>query len=338
MSQLLAPLNSHCRCDHRSITPISIPSGWHITNPSIAIMDDGYLITAKVINYDTLSIIQSGGAWESSDGDRMRAMNMMFLCDSRLCVLNQLLINETSARSQYELLRGWTEDYRLVLLNNKILVLGLGLSDCIYNLDNHWHFINAKTRQFLAVIGAHSSLQIKYLFDNSHFGSNEKNYVFVPPTSTCPLRIIRDINYNTVFEVESFNTSHDWKINDATVMKDLSRTSPGNLNWTGPWSGGTPAIRFNKGFLCVLHRRIVHPKLHYSHKFVFLEPGSLTILHESQEFYFEKYGIEFACGLCWDHNSRNLIISYGVDDKYCRAVRLCSEDVSLLLGPISTTC
>lgn len=90
-------------------------------------------------------------------------------------------------------------------------------------------------------------------------------------------------------------------------------------------SGGTPFIELNNHFVSVAHYpRFLHDKLYYRHCFVVMN-RNFQIIEVSEPFFFQRPGIEFACGLEFQHG--NIYISYGVGDRSAYIAQIPAEEL-----------
>lgn len=99
----------------------------------------------------------------------------------------------------------------------------------------------------------------------------------------------------------------------------------------GRLRGGSQAIPFERGFLCLVHD-VAFPggNRMYLHRFVQLD-ANYEVIAMTDPFYFEKLGIEFAAGL--DHFADKLVASYSVADA---SARLATLDVERVLDQLKT--
>jgi hypothetical protein len=80
--------------------------------------------------------------------------------------------------------------------------------------------------------------------------------------------------------------------------------------------GGSQYIPFRGGYLSVTHEAYYHPngKRYYLHRFLFIDPQA-NIWQLSKPFVFHDKVIEFAAGMAWHPNKKDILISYGREDK-----------------------
>lgn len=96
----------------------------------------------------------------------------------------------------------------------------------------------------------------------------------------------------------------------------------------GAISGGSQVIKFNAGWLAIVHEARYLPTGHryYQHRFVWfdhtMQPRRLSL-----PFVFESRQIEFAAGLAHHPDGKRLVLSFGVRDKEAWLATVTSDDV-----------
>jgi predicted GH43/DUF377 family glycosyl hydrolase len=88
--------------------------------------------------------------------------------------------------------------------------------------------------------------------------------------------------------------------------------------------GGTPFIQFHGNYLGLVHSAPMkmENRLFYTHQWILINED-LEIIETSDPFFFEKKGIEFACGLIKTING--VLVSYGVGDRICSVMEISDE-------------
>ena len=91
--------------------------------------------------------------------------------------------------------------------------------------------------------------------------------------------------------------------------------------------GGSQLIPWDDGWLCITHEAYVDSRSkRYLHRF--LELGSdFAPKKASGSFYFESNTVEFCAGLCLSADGKELVVSYGVDDRKAKLARVPVEAV-----------
>lgn len=98
-------------------------------------------------------------------------------------------------------------------------------------------------------------------------------------------------------------------------------------------SGGSQVIPFKGGWIALVHEARVKPdgKRYYQHRFVWWDTAKL-LRQISPAFVFHDRQIEFAAGLAWHPDGKQLVISYGIRDCEAWLATIDWIDVSQLLG------
>lgn len=87
--------------------------------------------------------------------------------------------------------------------------------------------------------------------------------------------------------------------------------------------GSAPPIEFENGYLTLVHENVYDNQRIYMHRFVFFDQD-FNITKISKPFIFLHKGIEYCCGITFDHSGRNLVMTVGIED---REAYLCSVDL-----------
>ena len=79
--------------------------------------------------------------------------------------------------------------------------------------------------------------------------------------------------------------------------------------------GSAPPISFDDGYLALVHEvtPLVGVRM-YTHRFLYLDKD-FKITKLSRPFSFNHIGVEFSCGMTFDHEDKNLIIACGSEDR-----------------------
>ena len=122
---------------------------------------------------------------------------------------------------------------------------------------------------------------------------------------------------NKISFIYSFNPYKLLEYDDNLKVNQINNYMP--LEISG-FKGSAGPIIFSDGYLIVIHQtthkiRDIYTPL-YSHRFILLDKNYNPI-KMSKQFYFERYGIEFCKGMCYSHNSDEIILTYSVNDSNC---------------------
>lgn len=96
------------------------------------------------------------------------------------------------------------------------------------------------------------------------------------------------------------------------------------------FSGSAPPIKFDEGFLLLVHETVYDDHRNYLHRFVFLD-RDLNIEKISKPFTFLHKGIEYCCGMAIDHSGKNLLMGVGIEDREAYLCTVPLETVRSLL-------
>lgn len=100
-------------------------------------------------------------------------------------------------------------------------------------------------------------------------------------------------------------------------------------------SGGSQLVPFKDGYLAVVHEARLKPgssKRYYYHRFVWWD-GSLRVKLLSAPFFLHAKQIEFVAGMAWSPDKKELLLSYGVDDKEAWIAGIKAMDIERILWP-----
>jgi len=80
------------------------------------------------------------------------------------------------------------------------------------------------------------------------------------------------------------------------------------------FSGSTPPIAFDDGYLLMIHEGIWQDRKYYIHRFLYLDKN-LEIKKVSKPFAFKHKGVEMCCGMVIDEVSDKLIMTIALEDR-----------------------
>lgn len=92
------------------------------------------------------------------------------------------------------------------------------------------------------------------------------------------------------------------------------------------FSGSAPPIKFDGGYLLLVHETVYNEQRNYLHRFVYLDKD-LNLKQISKPFIFLHNGIEYCCGMTIDHSAKNLIMAVGIED---REAYLCTVNLDVV--------
>lgn len=99
------------------------------------------------------------------------------------------------------------------------------------------------------------------------------------------------------------------------------------------FSGSAPPIKFDKGYLTLVHESVYEDRRIYMHRFVYFD-SQFRIVKVSKPFMFLHKGIEYCCGMSLDHNHTNLIMTIGLEDREAYFGIVDVNTIRSLLEPI----
>ena len=104
------------------------------------------------------------------------------------------------------------------------------------------------------------------------------------------------------------------------------------------FSGGSQAVSFDGGWLSLIHEarlRQNETRCDYLHRFVWFDE-TYRLAKVSRPFYFKAKGVEFAAGLAWHPDGKQLLISYGAGDQEAWIATASSEEVRAVLEGVQS--
>ncbi|MFT4041333.1 MAG: hypothetical protein QM692_24335 [Thermomicrobiales bacterium] len=294
------------RIRRRQIT-FPVPKHRAICNPSVARNPaTGKLrVTVRSVNY---FLTDQYTAW-MDDPYPMRTIN--YVAD----VSDDLRVNKPRAIEDADLIGPYThypvlgfEDLRLFRYRD-----GWWAVANRANVDHrHTHQM-----QLLRLRGAHIAECIPLTSATNE--QLEKNWMPAIDPATGDLRLIYSCNPAVVLRYD-----HDTRTVEPEAIHPAPQIAAG-------LRGGTQAIPFDGGYLCLTHdfaRRDGEYLRTYFHRWLWFA-ADWRIGRVSQPFFLQRLGIEFACGLV--RTGKHLLISYGVWDREAWLARVPVADVRTLL-------
>ena len=90
---------------------------------------------------------------------------------------------------------------------------------------------------------------------------------------------------------------------------------------------------FGGGRLVLVHEMAFHGIRYYLHRFLALDED-WRITRASRPFLFQHRGIEFACGACVAHGEKDLLVSFGIEDREAWICRVPLRSIVSSLRPL----
>ncbi len=155
---------------------------------------------------------------------------------------------------------------------------------------------------------------------NAESDRHEKNWMPVAGTGEDGLRLVYSCFPTVVLRYDEAA---------GAVVPEVSRSAPLIAR---EFSGGTQVIRFDDGYLCLVHESVTldDDSPAYTHRWVWFD-HHWQLAKLSSPFVFQKRGVEFAAGLA--QRGDDLVISYGRWDREAFLATVRVEEVRALLNP-----
>jgi hypothetical protein len=268
--------------------PITPENPFFATNPSIKKTASGYDINYRLINYDH----KDGMDYWPREGSIFINRNLLVSTDKNFNLLseNELLDKSNYKRFTYPPVRG-QEDCRLFDFQNEDWLI------CSITDGNCFHTCQMAIGQIEK--DRKSVTQLTPLINPNPL-KKEKNWL--PFVYDNAIHAIYTYEPLTIYKIDKEKGSY--KIAFQTDSKfDCSR-----------FSGSAGPIPFDDGYLVLVHELIITDKRNYLHRFLHLNKN-FEITKISPLFYFKSKGIEFPCGMTWNHEETEVIVSFGKEDK-----------------------
>lgn len=121
------------------------------------------------------------------------------------------------------------------------------------------------------------------------------------------------------------NDPFSW-INKSVMVKNVSAP----LDFSR-FSGSASPIKFDDGYLMLIHEVVYTNQRNYLHRFVYLD-SNFNIAKVSRPFIFLHQGVEYCCGIAIDHSETQLVMSIGIEDREAFLALVNLDNVRALLN------
>lgn len=290
-------------------------------NPTIKKTDDGYVVICRTVNY-----FQHGGKFFHSmdvldPTNKIITRNFLLKYDCEFNLLSQQEIVENLRRNHFYFMNCvGLEDCRMFLFDGSICFT------CT-TLDTN----PCKTQQIsmckLRNEGTDDQIQVETLIP-----------LMGPNLKRCEKNWLPFVKDNEVYAVYSYdplviyhlkNNGYFCNINqDAEVVN-----KPQKLNFTR-FCGSAAPIEFDDGYLMLVHEvAYAADRRHYMHRFVYMDNG-LNMTKASKPFYYMHKGVEYCCGMTFDHTNENLVMTIGIEDRQAFFAFVDTNTVRNMLEPL----
>ena len=266
-------------------------------NPSICDnKDGGFDLIVRSSNYRWKN--DGPMVCEILDGSGLvKSENYLIKMDSSMNVVSKSKLDFSSVPvPPFESTVSGYEDLRVFRCNGELYAIAM---------SRRYNALYA--RQILIKIGDNGIVSSVRLID---FGQNVHEKNWIPINGMNKITFLYKCQPNKILEIEN---SGDLRIIDGGISKIEM----------GDWSGGSPAIRVEDGWLFVIHESVSFdnkPRV-YWHRFVWMN-DNFEINRYTDPFIFSKVGIEYCTGLILI--GEKYLLTLGVDDRkimFCEVPR-----------------
>ena len=272
---------------------MKIPGEYHPCNPTLCFDGNGYAVVVRSVNYE---LMESGGV--RLNGEDYDTINYIGSLSVDLNVLGIDTLEDAAFRQASGKSADGFEDLRTFFWKDELWCLGSARS----NSDD------TNTMALLKISG--SRVVESYLLESPLGSSREKNWM--PFVSDGKLHAVHTMNPLTIVEINE---------GGATVSLRKPLNVPKGL------LGSSQLVRWNDGWLCVVHERSRGKKHLYKHRFVYFDSTWDAVL--SEPFYWKEYGVEFCCGLAVHDGI--VAVGLGVNDSEAIIAQFNEIDIGRLL-------
>lgn len=276
------------------LPPISESSAerYYLMNPTIQRVDDGYRLICRTVNFSS----RGGIEYKSRDplDDTIRTKNYLCHFGQDLKLVSQKEIIEDLPRDRLNTRVQGLEDCRLAILNNENWFLASTydvppgtIVQVLCKLSSQSNDSSVKVESLVALAGNKPNRTEKNWLP---FAKDDKLYA---------------VYLSDPFLIYQINTSTGAceKAVEYEPKSDFSR-----------FRGSAAPIKFDDGYLMLIHEVIFQDQRYYTHRFVYMNKD-FVIEKVSKPFTFLHKGIEYCCGMTLSHTGKNCILTVGIEDK-----------------------
>jgi predicted GH43/DUF377 family glycosyl hydrolase len=272
---------------------------YYATNPSIEKNKDGYDVLCRTVNYSH----RGGKDFKSRDklDQTIRTKNFLLHYDCKFKLLSQQELIECLPRKRENYT--WTTQV-------------VGLEDCrLISLDQNRWFLATTYDTHPETVGqslckisfqtTQNAVFVDQLFPLKSPGSNsikcEKNWL--PFMKEDELYVLYGYEPFLILHVNPKDGSYKIVVEYKLPLYDFSR-----------FRGSAPPIKFDEGYLLMVHELVLDLERNYLHRFLYLDKN-FKIERISRPFTFLHKGIEYCCGMTLDHEGKTCIIPIGYEEQ-----------------------
>lgn len=291
--------------------------GWNILNPSIANHGDQILCIIRSVNYDIDEhgrYLIKGIDGTATNDNPIRTRNYLVRLEPQTLAIEtckEILHPKDMPPPKYDMVLGF-EDMRLVSYRGSLYT-----SSTVRELNPEgW------CEQWLS-----------RLTEEGHQMRIDSYNPMLPP--------VRATEKNWMPFVDKYkNLRFMYRLNTIVNEKGLTVTKchVPDIAFDNI-SGGSQLVPFKTGFLAIVHEARLKPgssKRYYYHRFVWWNHGMIPE-RISAPFFLHDKQIEFVAGMAWSSDKKDLLFSYGVDDKEAWLGSVRASEVEGVLWPKSAS-
>jgi glycosyltransferase involved in cell wall biosynthesis len=270
-------------------------------NPTLVKTGDGYAVICRTVNYIQVG---NGNYVTLSDDNIIKTKNFFLQYDKNFNLL-----------SHKEIVEGLPRPRAISSIQ--------GLEDCrLVNLDDEFWFTCAicdikqgSVAQACCKLGGSfydDYIEVEKLIPMFTLNAIEKNWL--PFKHEDSLYAIYTYNPFTIFEIDT-----------ETGIFQIAKCKDTPCDFSR-FRGSAPPIEFDEGYLFMIHEVTWQERRIYTHRFVYCDK-KFNIKKLSKPFIFFHHGIEYCCGMTFDHDKKNCILSIGIED---REAYICHVDIKTI--------
>lgn len=280
------------------------PEGWRAMNPSVARIDGTTWLIIRTVNFD----ISDGVNYIVPDGGPVRTRNYLVALDAELRPVStlEIALPPDLPPAQFGLVLGF-EDIRLFGWR--------GAMWCVCamreRLAQGWYEMVLARIEHTGTDAIATDWRVLATGGEQR---HEKNWM---------PRLVDD-RLEFIYSLDPVRILDD---KAATVRQLQPEGALEHLR------GGSQAVPFDGGWLLLTHEVVlINERRNYLHRFVWLDAGD-QVRQLTEPFVFLARGIEFAAGLAWHENGKDLLVSFGARDSEAWIATVLSDDVRAAMAP-----
>lgn len=280
-------------------TEIRVDSGYPSCNPGLCRFDNRWVLVARSSN----KVNYNDGDYRQH-GDTNNTTNRIVILDDDFTVHDSHPLDDSILRHPGSPAEFGFQDSRLFQFGNDLYGIAAGIGQ-------HAKFRRSITQIIFKISG--NIISDYRPLPSPHGHIIERNW--------SPLVIDKRL-----FVFYSTNPPIAIEVRSGDIALDRIKNFKGHFDIRG----GTPYLPWKDGFLSIGHLAPIHldGRKHYLHTLILLDK-EFRLLETSEPFFFQRRGIEFACGLA--HHDGCLIVSYGVADRGCRILPIPTAVIDRML-------